>query len=297
MGLNSLFKRLTARAGTTGLKSLPVQPPLLAAPVRFPYGPFQFKAQLPKDISCEVQATTDLRNWISIFTGDSAGEFEYVDSQASKFGHRFYRLNVQGTLSANVVGYATLTLPPGFAMIANPLEARDNSVAELFKGMPEGTTLSKFDPQSSRLSENTLTHGRWANPWEKLVPGEGAIIFNPTSDYKNLNFAGDVRQGSFSIPIPLGFSIRSSPVPQPGRLHSDLGFPIADGDVIHLHDRDQQKCVTYPFDAAAWSSNPPIVGVGESFWVAKQSPKNWTGGFSVTGGWVGAEDSRPSQKS
>ena len=83
-------------------------------------------------------------------------------------------------------------------------------------------------------------------------------------------------------------------MPQPGRLHADLGFPIAEGDVIHLFDRDQQKYVLYPFDAATWSSNPPTVGVGESFWVAKQSAKNWTGGFSVTGGWVGGEDSRRS---
>src|SRR2546425_8220993 len=46
----------------------------------------------------------------------------------------------------------------------------------------------------------------------------------------------------------------------------------------------------------SWASNPPIVGVGEAFWVAKQSPKNWTGGFSVAGGWAAAEVSSRSEE-
>jgi len=95
----------------------------------------------------------------------------------------------------------------------------------------------------------------------------------------------------------MGFSMRSSPVPQPGRLHLDLGFPISDGDVIHLFDRDQQKYVLYPFSAAAWASNPPILGVGESFWVAKESAKNWIRSFSVTEGWTEAYENRANPKS
>ena len=292
MRIASIFKKLNIKASAPGEGGLPLQPPVLRDPVRVSHGPFRFKAQLAEGIGYEVQATTDLRNWISLFKDTSAGEIEHVDSQASKFSHRFYRLNVNGTLSVNVVGYATVTLPPGFAMIANPLEASDNSVARLFKGMPDGTTLSRFDNRFSRLTENTFKQGKWTKPFEKLVPGEGAVIFNPATDYKSLSFAGDVRQGSFSTPIPVGFSIRSSPVPQPGQLEADLGFPITEGDVIHLFDRDQQKYVLHRFEAAAWSSNPPIVGVGESFWVAKQSPKNWTGSYSIIGGWTCGDKSR-----
>ena len=282
MGLNSLIKRLNPRAGSASLKGVVIEPPVLVAPVRFPYGPFRFAAHLLKGLPYEIQVSTDLKNWIPIFDDTSPGEVEYTDSSAAKFSFRFYRMSVNGTLSENVVGYASVTLPPGYSMIANSLEAKDSSVAELFKAMPDGTTLSKFDPQASRLNENTLAQGKWTNPWEKLAPGEGAIIFNPTSDYKTLNFAGNVRLGSFSVPIPVGFSIRSSPVPLPGRLQADLHFPIAEGDVIHLFDRDRQKYVLHPVDAPGWASNPPVVGVGESFWVAKQSAKNWIGNVTVT---------------
>ena len=282
MSLNSFIQRLNPKSGAASSKGISIAPPVLVTPVRFPYGPFRFHSQLPKGLAYEVQASTDLKNWIPLFEDTSPGEVECTDSNAAKFSYRFYRMNVEGTISANVVGYATVTLPPGFSMIANPLEAKDSSVAELFKAMPEGTTFSKFDPQSSRLNENTFAQGKWTNPWEKLVPGEGAIIFNPTSDYKSLNFAGNVRLGSFSIPIPVGFSMRSSPVPLPGRLQADLHFPVAEGDVIHLFDRDQQKYVLHPADAPEWNSSPPVVGVGESFWVAKQSAKNWIGNVLAT---------------
>jgi hypothetical protein len=294
MELDSIFKRLNPKAGAAGAKGQFIQPPLLVSPVRFPYGPFRFTAQLPKGLPYVIQASTDLKTWMPVFDHTSPGVVEYLDSKASRYSSRFYRMDVNGTLSVNVVGYVTITLAPGFAMIANPLEAPDSSVAELFKVMPDGTTVSKFDPQTSRLSENTRNQGKWLNPGEKLVPGEGAIIFNPTLDYKSLHFAGNVRQGGYSIPIPAGFSMRSSPKPLSGRLDSDLHFPIADGDVIHLFDRDRQKYVLHPFSATEWSSNPPVVGVGESFWVAKQSAKNWIGYSSGAVNPPAAGDNRPS---
>jgi hypothetical protein len=166
-------------------------------------------------------------------------------------------------------------------MIANPFDAPSNAVGELFKELPEGATLNKFDTRFFRLNENSFKNGKWTNPSETLVPGEGAILFNPTSDYKPLSFVGDLMQGQLSLPIPGGFSIRSSLVPQPGRIHADLGFPIAEGDVIHLFDRDRQKYVLYPYDPAKWASNPPILSVGEAFWVAKTLPGNWVRSFSL----------------
>jgi hypothetical protein len=65
-------------------------------------------------------------------------------------------------------------------------------------------------------------------------------------------------------------------------LHVDLGFPIAEGDVIHLFDRDRQEYVLHPYDAEKWASNPPLINVAESFWVAKTSPGNWAMTVSPT---------------
>jgi len=82
------------------------------------------------------------------------------------------------------------------------------------------------------------------------------------------------------LPIPPGFSIRSSLLPPPGSL-DELGCPIADGDVIHLFDRDRQKYVLHPYEQDRWTAGLPVVGLGEAFWVAKAKPGNWTGNLVI----------------
>ena len=249
---------------------------VIGTPIRVPHGPFQFSIQLPKGTPYEVQAGSDLVNWLTI-ANETAPEqnFDYVDADASKFGFRFYRVVSKELCSNTVLGFASVSVPPGFCMVANPFQAADNSVAALFPKMPDGSTLHKFDTRFFKLNENVVKYGRWTNPMETMVPGEGALLFNPTSDFRHLNFFGEVLHGNLMNPIPAGFSIRSSLVPLPGRLNLDLGFPGTEGDVIHIFDRDSQKYVIYNFNTAEWEKNGPVVGVGESFWVGKTTPENW----------------------
>ena len=280
MTISSLFQGIRAKA--TG------EPPALEAPTlkcadRLPYGPFKFQTQVPKEFDYEIEATTNFQTWVSIFSNTSNGELDFVDSDAPKFSYRFYRLNLRGTYSKDLIGYATVTVPPGFSLIANPLKGPAETAAELFKGMPDGTALSKFDNQLYRLTHNAVEAGTWTNPTETLSLGEGAILFNPTSEYKKLRFVGKVNQSSFSTPIPAGFSMRSSALPQPGRLDTDLGFPIGDGDVIHLLDADKQKYMLYPYEGSAWACDPPVLGVGEAFWIAKKTAGTWNQQLSVAG--------------
>jgi hypothetical protein len=257
-----------------GKKAEHATPPRLVEPVRVPYGPFRFKAQVAKGQHYEIQASPDLRTWSAIASGTVSGEMlEHVDAEAFKFSYRFYRLLAGEVPSSNVIGYASQTLPPGFSMIANPFETRA-PVSELLKGWPDGATLNKFDTRLFKLGENAVQFGKWTNTAERLQPGEGAIFYNPTSDYKSLSFAGEVLQGHQSIPIPGGFSIRGSLRPQPGNLE-ELGFPISNGDVIHLFDREAQKYVLYPFEEGKWTAGVPLLSVGESFWVAKTEAGNW----------------------
>lgn len=254
---------------------------LLSEAVRFPYGPFRFKANLAKGARFAVEVCTDLRTWTLLTEGTVQGDsFEFLDTEAAKYSYRFYRLKCGESRSLNVLGYVSTTVPPGFAMIANPF---DNSapVGEALKGWPDGTTLNRFDTRLFRLGENAVKHGKWTNPGERLPPGEGAIFYNPTSDYKSLSFCGEVMQGNLSVPIPSGFSIRSSIVPLPGNLVSDMDFPIANGDVVHVFDRDQQKYVLYPFENGQWTAGEPLIGVAESFWVAKADPGNWVRHFTI----------------
>ncbi|PYK59162.1 MAG: hypothetical protein DME21_13820 [Verrucomicrobia bacterium] len=251
--LGSVGESITGLFGKKS-KLAALAPPHLHSGVRFPYGPFQFKFQIPKGASYEIQVSSNLQNWQAVSAGKSGGEpVDYVDSEASKFSYRFYRLLAEAIFSDNVVGYVTINVPPGYSMIANPLQAPPNTVSSILPDAPEGTTINKFDTRLFKLTENAVMDGKWIN----------------------INFTGEVMQGNLLLPIAAGFSVRSSQIPKPGRLHSDLGFPISEGDVIHLFDRDRQNYVIYEYDPKKWDSNPPIVGVGEAFWIGKTKPGNW----------------------
>ena len=281
MNLDSLVQK-ASQTKFWHKKAETIEPPLLSDAKRFPYGPFQFRTQVPKNREYIIRASTDLQNWSTIGRGLGTGEmFDYLDSEAFKHSYRFYRLIAEQVQSLNVIGYASVTLPPGFSMIANPFISASNTVAEIFQNWPDGTTLNKFDTRFFRLAENAVKLGAWTNPGEKLEPGGGAIFFNPTTDYKYVSFVGEVNQGHVSMPIPSGFSIRSALVPQAGNLE-DMGFPIAEGDVVHLFDRDRQKYVLHPYEEGKWKSGPPLVSIGESFWIAKTEPGNWTKALSIS---------------
>jgi hypothetical protein len=282
--LGSFIGKIRENFGGDAGGKVAFAPPTLGSGTRSPYGPFRFETALPKGVPYEIQATSDLERWVTITEDVARGPvIVYVDSDAAKHKHRFYRMVANEVHSANIIGYASTILPPGFSLIANPLDATSNTIAELLKDWPDGTTLNKFDTRLFRLSDHAVKHGKWTKPGEKLMPGEGGIFFNPTPDHKSLNFVGDVMQGNLSVPIPAGFSMRSSLVPLPGRLHEDLGFPIGEGDVIHLFDREQQKYVLYPFEGGKWKGDAPVVKVCEAFWVAKTEAANWTRTIAMNG--------------
>jgi hypothetical protein len=276
MRLLSLIQKLgVASRFVRGGEGRPFVPPVLKEALRFPYGGFRWRTQLPKDSDYTVLASRDLRTWLPVLQETAReGLIEYIDSEAFKFPYRFYRLLTGELCSANVIGYASVSLPPGFSMIANPFDSSE-SVRDTFKKWPEGSSLNKFDTRLFRLVENAIGSGKWMDPNEKLLRGEGAIFFNPTTDYKTANFVGEVVQGNLSVPIPSGFSLRSSLVPQAGSLAEDLRFPIADGDVVHLFDRDQQRYLLYPYADGKWTAGQPVLGVAEAFWIAKTVPGNW----------------------
>lgn len=251
-------------------------PPVMLSPKRVPYGPFVFQVQITEGCSYEIEASRDLKNWAVLVNAVSECEtIEYVDADASKFSYRFYRVRAGGLFSTNVIGYAVVPLPPGYSLISNPFKAANNSVIALLPAMPEGTACCKFEMKLFKLTNNVVKNGKWSNPSETLSPGEGALVCNPTEEFKVINFVGEVMQGNLLNPVPSGFSIRSSLLPQSGRLDMDLGLPFSDGDVVHLYDRDKQSYVEHRYPSRKWDLDPPLVAVGEAFWVGKSAPVNW----------------------
>jgi len=185
----------------------------------------------------------------------------------------------QQVFSVNAVGFVNVVVPPKFSMIANPLTAPLNTIPALFAGVPEGTTIYKFD--GTTFSVNALDLGEWGNPAQTLVPGEGAFILNPGTAPFTVTFVGEVMQGALSNPLPANFSIKSSQVPQTGALDTVLGFPAVDGDTVYQFNSATQAYVVHALDLGEWGGGVPTPAVGESFFVKKTAAGNWTRTFSV----------------
>jgi len=178
--------------------------------------------------------------------------------------------------SVNAVGYVNLQIPKGFSMIANPLKAASNTVGGLLTAAPDVTTIFKFT--NGKFSINTKDFGDFATPAETLNPGEGAFISAPAAF--TVTFVGEVPQGALTQPVPKGFSIQASQVPQSGQLDTVLKFPAADGDAVYRFSNSTGKYATSTYDFGAWDV-PPVPAVGESFFVNKVAAVDWKRDFSV----------------
>lgn len=195
-------------------------------------------------------------------------------------GTAFMATTMAQVYSVNAVGYVNLEIPVGFSMIANPLDAGEgmNTVGNLLDAAPVGTTVYKFVGGTYDINNKLPV---WQKPDMSLMPGEGAFIQNKTANPFTITFVGEVMQGTLNNPIPEGFSIMSSMVPQAGQLDTDLGFPKGAGDVIYRFDSATQNYVISTSTGPIWTPAAPVVGVGEAFFVKVGAAKTWTREFSV----------------
>jgi hypothetical protein len=214
--------------------------------------------------------------------------------------------------SVNAVGYVNQTIPNNFSMIANPFETQTNTLNALLNpnelpGAGIGVSFYKFVNGNYRVSAVSLFGGEWlddqANPngdIETLDFGHGAFLLNQTGAPFTKTWVGEVAQSSppgtpVTNPIPLGFSIRSSKIPQGGLIQTDLGFPATAGDDVYKFLPGIQNYAVYNnstfgaggggtdqdwFDGDA-NNVQPTLEIGESVFVSKVDTKSWDRVFSV----------------
>src|SRR4051812_22014092 len=117
--------------------------------------------------------------------------------------------------SVNIVGYINLTVPKGFSMVANQLNATpDNKIQSVLPAPPENTTIYKFNGHgydSFNYSADNPPPG-WFPATGTLAPGEGAFIsIDPSviapATSTTITLVGEVQLVS-DTSIPNGFSIR-----------------------------------------------------------------------------------------
>jgi hypothetical protein len=216
--------------------------------------------------------------------------------------------------SANAVGYVNLSISPGFAIIANPLNGTNNHLNTILPlpDTADGTIIYRFKPASQNYGDAITFYalgggqpGQWAsadlNEDYTVNPGEGFFIQTPPGVTLNVTFVGEVPQGQLANPVLGGnnYSILSSQVPQAlplGYVGSagTLEFPAADGDIVYIFDAAvqnyKQAFTFYGPPNNAWASeNPddpgvagPTIPVGTGFFVQKTgSNTSWNRNFSV----------------
>jgi len=184
----------------------------------------------------------------------------------------------------NAVGYVNTTLSPGFTLVSNPLDNKatgGNQVKSLFAGLAGGTQIFVFNNATGAYATAQVDEfsgeitGAAAN--SEVLPGNG--VFVRVDAAATVTFVGEVPAGNLSNPIPQGFSIKASQVPQAGTATA-LEFPAAEGDQIFVFNEATQAYVTSTYSFGEWDRVPSI-DVGEAVFVRTDAAKNWTRNFNI----------------
>jgi len=211
--------------------------------------------------------------------------------------------------SLNVVGYINVTCYPGFNMIADQLQATNNTLAGLIvdsSGYLDGVTIYKWNGSSYALdfADSGAPPSYWDNGGTiTLNPGEAAWLKNPFHTNITLTFVGTVPQGTLTTPIlgPGKFTMVSSQVPEAGDLVTGLGFTNSsgaglnnNGDKVYVWNVNPTTgagaYTVYTSDFGGGSGyqqnwdppGDPQVAVGQGFWY--QTSTAALGGAAIS--WV-----------
>src|SRR5881394_4637 len=145
----------------------------------------------------------------------------------------------QAVYSVNAVGYVNTSLGKGFNLVSNPLDNKatdGNKIKNLFASLPAGAQVFYFDGSKYSIASVDEFTGEITGDAADTVLAPGNGVFVRVDAATTVTFVGEVPAGSLSNPIPKGFSIKASQVPQAGKVTTDLGFPTAAGDQIFIFD-------------------------------------------------------------
>lgn len=192
----------------------------------------------------------------------------------------------QTVYSVNAVGYVNVKVPAGaFALLANPLNAGTNTPATVLPDAPNGTRIYKVKADGSGFWQANKALGKWSGDVDTtLNPGEGFWVKNGSATAElTLTFVGEVVQGTnVTVNIPAGFSMLGSPIPQAGKVKTDLNLPSKNADKIYFFKADGSGYDIFNYALGKWNPSEPTLGVAQGFWFnAGATGAAWTRSFSV----------------
>jgi len=184
--------------------------------------------------------------------------------------------------SLNVVGYYNVPVPANqLVLVANQLNTTNNTIGSLLQG-PPNAQFYKYNGGYTAYNFDDVDLVWTPNGNATLNPGEGGFYKSPTAT--TLTFVGEVLQGSLTNTLPINLlAIRSSMVPQAGKITTDLGLPAEANDQAYTYNGGY---TAYNFDDVdlVWTPTEPNVGVGQAFFykkAASSTKSQWVRNFTV----------------
>jgi hypothetical protein len=185
--------------------------------------------------------------------------------------------------SLNVVGYYNIPLSANQkVMIGNQLNTTNNTLAGIIPSPVPGSQFFKFNGGFTGYTFDDVDLVWVPNGNVSLAPGEGGFFISPLAS--TLTFVGEVMQGSLTNVLPKNTKvIRTSIVPQAGRITTDLGLPAEPGDQAFFFSGG---FTGYTFDDVdlVWVPFEPTNSVGGAFFYTKNpaaTQTNWVRNFTV----------------
>ncbi len=179
--------------------------------------------------------------------------------------------------SLNVVGYVNQTYAANqFHMIANPLNATNNTVGALFPNPPFFATIYKFTGGAYQPANTFL--GAWGDANQTLNPGEGAFLYVPAGTPYTNTYVGEVLQGSLTNVLIPGFNMVGAKVPQLAGLQTVHNLQPGFFDTVYQF----QGGAYLPANTYLGAWTEPVIAVAEGFFYYNANTANtWIRNFSV----------------
>jgi len=185
--------------------------------------------------------------------------------------------------SLNVVGYVNVTCPANqLVLLANQLNTTNNTIGALIPNGPAFAQFYKYNGGYTAYGFDDVDLVWTPNANATLNPGEGGFYRSPSAT--TLTFVGEVLQGSRTNTLPIGlYAIRSSIVPQQGKISTDLLVPGEAFDQAYTYAGGY---TAYGFDDVdlVWTPSEPTINVGQAFFYHKASTSTqskWIRNFTV----------------
>jgi len=196
--------------------------------------------------------------------------------------------------SLNIVGYATVNVPSGYSLLANPLSGGATNGANEVMPIIDGELILTWNGSKFNQTGYDSGFGGWvgadgttASQPPTLPPGQGFFFFNPGAA-TNVTFVGQVVPGPSStntLTLPSGYSLVGSPLPATVTTitNTPVSLPVIDGMLILTWDGAKYTQTGYDSGFGGWvqadgttAGVAPPYAIGQGFFLFNPgAPAAW----------------------